>query len=77
MLPGPERVIFGRKGISSVIPEPKTTRLSYAISQIWPGDLLKLKTVKPLEGSDLFLLGWAKPLKWKFDKEGRFDNFPP
>ena len=47
----------------------KDNQIIYAISQIWPGDLLKLKTVKPLEGSDLFLLGWAKPLKWKFDKE--------
>jgi alpha-L-fucosidase len=40
----------------------------YAISHGWPGQMLKLKTAEPKQGSEIFMLGWDKPLKWKYNK---------
>lgn len=39
----------------------------YAISLAWPGHMLKLKTVEPKPGSEIYLLGWTKPLAWKYN----------
>jgi len=38
----------------------------YAISRGWPGQILNLKTVVPIKGSKIYLLGWKKSLKWKY-----------
>ena len=47
----------------------KDKQTIYAISRAWPGKLLKLKTVEPKQGSEVYMLGWTKPLKWKYNKE--------
>lgn len=39
----------------------------YATCLEWPGEVLQLKYVRPLEGSAVELLGYDKPLAWSFD----------
>jgi len=46
----------------------KDKQTIYAISRGWPGQLLKLKTVEPKQGSEIYMLGYAKPLEWKYSK---------
>jgi len=46
----------------------KDKQTIYAISLGWPGQLLKLKTVEPKQSSEIYLLGWTKPLEWKYNK---------
>jgi alpha-L-fucosidase len=40
----------------------------YAITNGWPGKCLELKSVIPGKGSEIYLLGVKKPLKWSYDK---------
>ena len=39
----------------------------YAFSLGWPGDQLTLHHVKPEPGSEIYLLGYDRPLTWSFD----------
>lgn len=48
----------------------------YAISMRWPGDTLRLKTVRPKEGSDIRLLGYVEALKWVYDERGLVIEIP-
>ena len=43
----------------------------YAINMKWPGESLRLKTVRPREGSEIRLLGFPEPLKWTWDTDGK------
>jgi alpha-L-fucosidase len=47
----------------------KDKQTIYAISRGWPGKQLILKTVVPKQGTKIYMLGWAKPLKWNYNKE--------
>ena len=47
----------------------KDNQFVYAISRNWTGRVLRLKTIEPKQGSEIYLLGFAKPLKWKYDKK--------
>jgi len=47
----------------------KDSRFIYAISMEWPGAFLEIKTVKPLEDSQIYLLGYNEALKWKVDEK--------
>ena len=50
----------------------------YAISRGWPGQILILKTIEPKQGSEIFMLGWSKPLKWKYNKDTGLEiSLPP
>ena len=40
----------------------------FAITTIWPGDKLELKSVVPKTGSNIYLLGKEEPLKWSYDR---------
>ena len=42
----------------------------YAIRLEWPGRRLTLESVHPRKGSQIRLVGYAKPLRWKQTKEG-------
>ncbi len=46
----------------------KDKQTVYAISRGWPGQSLKLKTIEPKKASEIFMLGWTKPLKWTYNK---------
>jgi alpha-L-fucosidase len=39
----------------------------YAVSLGWPGRELNLHHVTPVTGSEVFLLGYERPLEWSFD----------
>jgi alpha-L-fucosidase len=43
----------------------KDNRTVYAFCREWPGEKLVLKSVTAMKKSDVYLLGTAKPLKWK------------
>jgi alpha-L-fucosidase len=51
----------------------KDKQVIYAISRGWPGQLLQLKTVEPKQGSKIYMLGWAKPLEWKYNQATGLD----
>ncbi|MDR0815441.1 MAG: alpha-L-fucosidase, partial [Bacteroidales bacterium] len=42
----------------------KDNKTVYAISLDWPGKQLELKSVEPVAGSKIYLLGYDKPLNW-------------
>jgi alpha-L-fucosidase len=44
----------------------KDNKTVYAISLEWPGKQLELKSVEPAQGSKIFLLGYDKPLNWRY-----------
>ena len=47
----------------------KDNQTIYAISRSWTGRILRLKTLEPKHGSKIFMLGWTKPLEWKYNKQ--------
>jgi alpha-L-fucosidase len=47
----------------------KDNQTVYAISRIWTGRILRLKTVQPKQGSRIYMLGYTKPLEWKYNKK--------
>ncbi|MFN5422078.1 MAG: alpha-L-fucosidase [bacterium] len=46
----------------------KDSKSVFAIATEWPGKELKLKSVKPKEGSQVYMLGVNNPLSWRYDK---------
>ena len=44
----------------------KDNQTVYAISLEWPGNQLKLNSVKPAEKSQIYMLGYKEPLKWSY-----------
>jgi len=49
----------------------KNSQIVYAITTIWPGEKLELKSVIPKNGSDIYLLGSEEPFKWSYDETTR------
>jgi alpha-L-fucosidase len=47
----------------------KDNQTVYAISRNWPGRIFRLKTIEPKQGSKIYMLGWTKPLEWKYNKK--------
>lgn len=45
----------------------KDAKTTYAFALSWPGRNLRLKSVVPRPGSEVHLLGYAKPLAWQVD----------
>ena len=45
----------------------KDNQLLYAIALKWPGKQLKLRSVRPNADAAISLLGFDKPLAWRFD----------
>jgi alpha-L-fucosidase len=45
-------------------------RVVYAIALQWPGESLKLATVRPAPGSTVTVLGTAEPLPWTAERDG-------
>jgi alpha-L-fucosidase len=42
----------------------KDNKTVFAISLEWPGEKLELSAVQPAKGSQIYMLGYDKPLKW-------------
>ncbi len=56
----------------------KDRKTVYAIIRGWPGQQLRLKSVEPVHGTDIFMLGYSKPLDWSYDKINGLDiSLPP
>ncbi len=47
----------------------KQNKYLYAIAMTWPGDAFRSAMIVPKEGTDLFMLGFDKPLKWRYEKD--------
>lgn len=47
----------------------KDLRHIYAICLKWPGRTLNIKTLRPKEGTEIYLLGYGDNLKWKYENE--------
>src|SRR5579883_3319478 len=43
----------------------KDNRYVYAISTVWPGSNFVLQSVRPAQGSAVFMLGVKQPLQWQ------------
>jgi alpha-L-fucosidase len=50
--------------------QTKDHKQVFAFVESWPGTKLVIKSVSPKEGSEVRLLGYDKPLKWKATKKG-------
>ena len=55
----------------------KDYKTIYAHCFKWPGKKLSLKTIKPESGSEIYLLGSNKPLKWEINASGELDITTP
>ena len=42
----------------------------FALTEIWPGKEMIIKSIQPKKGSKVYLLGYKKPLKWTPANEG-------
>ena len=49
----------------------------YVINLSWPGEAVELNNVKPVEGSQVNLLGYARPLEWHNTGDGIKVMLPP
>jgi alpha-L-fucosidase len=58
-----------KEGDSIRYTRTKDKQIIYAISRGWPGQRLKLKTAEPKKGSQIYMLGRAKPLDWTYNKK--------
>jgi len=58
-----------KEGENLFFTRTKDSGYVYAISTEWPGATLNIKTVRPREGTDLFLLGYGERLEWEYDNE--------
>lgn len=55
----------------------KDSKYIYVISLKWPGETLKLKSVRPRAGSRIFMLGVKAPLEWRMEEsEGLIIDIP-
>jgi alpha-L-fucosidase len=54
----------------------KDNKTVYAVSLDWPGNILELESVEPVQGSNIYMLGYDQPLKWQF-KNGKMTLFLP
>lgn len=64
-----------REGDDIRFTRTKDNKHIYAITLKWPDKLLRLNSVKPQSGSDIFLLGYPKSLKWHYEN-GIIINLP-
>ena len=46
----------------------KDKKTVYAIVRGWPGQKLRVKSVEPVHGTEILMLGYPKPLNWSYDK---------
>jgi alpha-L-fucosidase len=57
--------------------QTKDKRIIYAFLLRWPGEKLLLRSVRPVEGSVIEMLGTSAALKWSLASDGLEVQFPP
>ena len=68
---------FTEEGENIRFTKSKDGKYVYALSLKWPGGVLNLKRVKPVPGSQIYLLGIPAPLQWRYDeREGLLVTIP-
>jgi len=65
-----------KEGLDVRFTRSKDGKYVYAISLSWPGEVVKLKQVKPRNGSNIVMLGVAEPLGWRMTEEGLLIDLP-
>ena len=55
----------------------KDGRFAYAISMKWPGERLRLRSVRAVAGSPITLLGVKRPLEWQQQADALVIQIPP
>jgi len=58
-----------KEGENIYFTRTKDSAYIYAICMGWPGRTLNVKTVRPREGSAIYLLGYEKQLPWRYSVE--------
>ncbi|QEK53081.1 hypothetical protein FYC62_16410 [Pedobacter aquae] len=66
-----------KEGDSIRYTRSKDSKTLYVHSFEWPNKTLNLKTVQPVKGSKIFLIGSEKPLKWKYSSKKGLDIYVP
>jgi alpha-L-fucosidase len=66
-----------REGSNTWFTATKDGRYVYAITTEWPGRQFSVRTVQPLSGSHIFMLGVGQPLKWRRQGEALVVDIPP
>lgn len=56
--------------------QSKDNQYVYAVIKEWPGKELYLKSLKPIPGSKIEMLGYNQPLEWMNSLEGTTIKFP-
>jgi alpha-L-fucosidase len=56
-----------REGDSIRYTRSKDERTVYCYALDWPGNSLRLTTVKPAAGSRITMFGYPEPVQWKYD----------
>ncbi|MBZ5856397.1 alpha-L-fucosidase [Flavihumibacter profundi] len=54
----------------------KDKKYTYAFTLSWPGKQMTLQTVKPKKDSEIYMLGYEKPLQWSYTKNSLVINIP-
>ena len=54
----------------------KDGKYLYAIAMKWPGKTMVIRSVRPVEGSEIFMLGVKHPLQWRQDNQGLVIEIP-
>ncbi|MFT3705573.1 MAG: alpha-L-fucosidase [Agriterribacter sp.] len=54
----------------------KDKKYRYAFTLVWPGKQMLITTVKPRKGSEVYMLGYDKPLAWKYTNNQLIISIP-
>ena len=54
----------------------KDGKYLYAIAMKWPGKTMVIRSVRPVEGSEIVMLGVKQPLQWRQDEQGLVIDIP-
>lgn len=65
-----------REGNNIWFTRSKDNRHVYAISMVWPGSSFALRSLQPVHGSPVFMLGVKRPLRWQQNSRGMVIEIP-
>jgi alpha-L-fucosidase len=73
----PRDGLLWKEGSDIRFTRSKDRKTIYALLLKWPGNMLKLRSVRPNEGSAIAMLGVTEPLRWRFSQsEGLTIDLP-
>jgi alpha-L-fucosidase len=63
----PREAALWREGDTLRFTRTKDNRTVHCFALQWPGQTLRLETVRPVSGSTISMFGYPEPMKWSFD----------